>query len=253
MKYSTRPNLFRNWIVAFIDPSRLLSIIRFPRFLKHWFLYSHKAGYGSIRFRNSYPCLADWTPRTPVDPHYFYQACWAARKIHLYRPSIHVDVGSSVTIVGIVSAVIPTVFIDIRPLEAEVDGLECISGNILALPLKTGNIDSLSCLHVLEHIGLGRYGDKIDPEGHVKAAKELFRVLASGGHLLLSVPVGRERVQFNAHRVFSPRTIVSLFHPLVLEDFSFVDDDNKYFYGVNPEDAKACEYGCGMFCFRKME
>jgi hypothetical protein len=57
-------------------------------------------------------------------------------------------------------------------------------------------------MHVIEHIGLGRYGEALDPDGDLKAIRELVRVLAAGGNLLVVVPVGRPRIQFNAHRIY---------------------------------------------------
>jgi hypothetical protein len=87
--------------------------------------------------------------------------------------------------------------------------------------------------------------------GSVKAAKELQRVLAIGGNLLVSLPVGRQRICFNAHRVHSPMTVLELFSDLRLVDFSYVDDAGKLHNNVEPSDALNLEYGCGLFDFRK--
>ena len=97
-------------------------------------------------------------------------------------------------------------------------GLFTIAGDITRLPFADASIRSLSSLHVIEHIGLGRYGDPIDPSGCFAAMRELSRVLASGGHLYLSTPVGRERVCFNAHRVFAARTILNAVPDLRLDE-----------------------------------
>jgi hypothetical protein len=104
---------------------------------------------------------------------------------------------------------------------------------------------------VLEHIGLGRYGDPLDPDGHVKAAGELSRVLAHGGDLYVSVPVGRERVCFNAHRVFSAATVKELFATLELQEFALVDDAGRFAPGADAAAAEAQEYACGLFHFVK--
>ena len=61
------------------------------------------------------------------------------------------------------------------------------------------SVESLSYLHTMEHIGLGRYGDPIDPLGYLKGMNELQRVLKPGGKLYLSVLIGQERVEFNAY------------------------------------------------------
>ena len=62
-------------------------------------------------------------------------------------------------------------FIDIRPLELKLDRYTGKKGSIVALPFGDGSVSSLSCLHVVEHVGLGRYGDPIDPDGSKKPAR----------------------------------------------------------------------------------
>jgi SAM-dependent methyltransferase len=108
---------------------------------------------------------------------------------------------------------------------------------------------SVSSLHVIEHIGLGRYGDALNPEGSRLAAGELARVLRPGGRLFLSVPVGRQRVCFNAHRVFAPTTIVLLFASLKLRTFALVDDSGRFSEDIAFDGVGDLDYGCGMFEF----
>lgn len=203
------------------------------------------------RFVDSYPCLADATAKTHFDAHYFFQGAWLARKVSQQRPARHVDVGSDVNVVGVISAFVDTVFVDYRPLEVFLQGMENRQGNLLHLEFQGGTIDSLSCLHVIEHVGLGRYGDPIDPDGATKAATELSRVLAPNGSLFLSVPIGRERVCFNAHRVFAPDSVSRMFATLRLEDSALVDDGGRFHEHAAPEKMAGCDYGCGMFHFVK--
>jgi hypothetical protein len=157
------------------------------------------------------PCLVDWSTHTPFDAHYFYQGAWLARRVCSHSITGHVDIGSSVLTISVLSAYIDTIFVDFRPLKTTLPGLISIAGNILDLYFDTNSLRSVSCLHVIEHIGLGRYGDPIDPMGSAKAALELQRVVVSGGSLFISLPVGRERVCFNAHRVHSPTSVLRLF------------------------------------------
>ena len=112
-------------------------------------------------------------------------------------------------------------------------------------------MQSLSCLHVIEHIGLGRYGDPINPDGARRAADELQRVVDQGGMLYLSTPIGRERVCFNAHRVFAPGTILAWFSQLTLTRFSYVADDGSLNENVSPAAVPQLDYGCGFFEFRR--
>lgn len=197
----------------------------------------------------AFPQLWDKTTATPVDAHYALQGPWVFRRLLEHAPSSHVDVGSSLMYLGFFSAVVPTTFVDIRPAHLDVPNLRCEAGDILGLPYADGSLHSVSCLHVLEHIGLGRYGDPIDPAGHLKGLAELRRVLAPGGHLYLSVPVGRPTVYFNAHRVFDPETIRRAARPLQLAEFSLISDDGRLIEQCDLTLAQQQSYGCGLFHF----
>jgi len=104
---------------------------------------------------------------------------------------------------------------------------------------------------VIEHIGLGRYGDPIDPDGSVKAADELQRIVRSGGKLFISLPIGRERICFNAHRVHAPASVLEMFSQLKLVEFSYVDDNGQLRDAQSTQSASHLEYGCGLFQFEK--
>lgn len=193
------------------------------------------------------PYFTDKTKTTPVDPVYFYQDTWCASKIFQNKPKQHVDVGSSAKTVGIISQYTPTTMVDIRPLELSLDGLNFIEGSILDLPFEDNSVESLSSICVVEHIGLGRYGDPIDTFGSEKAIKELKRVVMPSGFLYFSVPVDDEcKCLFNNCRTFTPKTIIDLF-----DGFELVDQ--KYQYGnrlleqYNPE----LGFGTGLFAFKK--
>jgi len=224
----------------------------YPRFLASWRAYTRLPRAEPVRFRESHPCLFDRTPTTPYDPHYFHQAVWAARRIVVHEPQEHVDVGSEVTFVGMLSVSVPVVFVDIRPFSVTLPRLRPLVGDLLGgLPFDDRSIRSLSCLHVAEHVGLGRYGDELAPDGTRRACAELQRVLGSGGLLYFSLPVGRPRVCFNAHRVHTPRQILGYVSELELEEFSLVGDDFRLVYDADLDAAAALEYGCGLFVFRR--
>jgi len=167
--------------------------------------------------------IGDWQATTPVS-FYFYQDTWAFRKILQHRPAAHVDIGSTALLVGCLASVVRTTSIDVRPLPVTLPGLHALSGLITQLPFVSGSVESISSLCVIEHIGLGRYGDPLDPEGTVKAAHELCRVLAPGGNLYVSVPCGRSYVAFNGHRSFEKEEFLSLFRGLTLREFLLVND-----------------------------
>ena len=245
-------SLLKRWVLAFVAPKPLVGALHLPRYMRDLLRFRAMAPrVARPAFADTYPCLTDWTPSTPFDPHYFYQGAWLAAALRKTAPPLHVDVGSSVMMVSVLCAQVPTLFVDYRPLRARLDGLLSIAGDIKRLPFADGSVASISSLHVLEHIGLGRYGDPLDPLGSELAAAELARVLAPGGRLYLSVPTGRDRICFNAHRVFSPAVLLSLFPGLTLNGFSLVDDDGRFEPASSVQAAERLEYGCGMYVLSK--
>lgn len=160
------------------------------------------------------PCIYDNTLSTPIEPIYFYQDAWAFERIVAARPSRHVDVGSHHKYVALLSKVVPVTMVDVRPLALPMDSIRFLPGSILKMPFEDRSVGSLSSLCVIEHIGLGRYGDALDRQGTEKALAELMRVLAPGGDLYLSLPLDVEnRVYFNAHRAFEERYFEQLVAP----------------------------------------
>ena len=169
---------------------------------------------------NFWPCLNDRTTETPIDKYYFYQDTWAAKKVFEIQPADIVDVGSTALLVGILSQFIPTTSVDVRPLPISLEGLNCKQGSITDLPFHSNSVEFLISMCVVEHVGLARYGDQIDPLGSVKAFQEITRVIRSGGHFLFSVPLShREGLLFNAHRIFSKPQVL-----MMLDEFSIEDE-----------------------------
>ncbi len=220
-------------------------------YIRDWRAYRSLPHAERLRLRDVFPQLGDRVTSSPFDRHYFYQDVWAARAVAALGSDRHVDVGSRVDYVGFLTSHCEVVFIDIRPLAATLDRLDSIPGSILELPAADQSVNSLSCLHVAEHIGLGRYGDVLDPLGTRRAAGELQRVLAPGGQLLFSVPVGRPRVCFNAHRIHDPRDIVTMFDELELIEFSGVDDEGAFRQDRTLEELADSRYACGMYRFER--
>jgi len=235
------------------DPLRAIrALLSYPRYISDWRRYIRFPGSESLRMADAYPQLHDRIRASVVDGHYFYVNGWAMRQIVAQRPNNHVDIGSLTMFVNLLSAVLPVTFIEYRPLRSSIIGLTSLSGDILNLPFHDGSVESLSCLHVIEHIGLGRYGDPLNPHGTHKACAELMRVLAPGGNLYLAVPVGKPRVCFNAHRIHAPKTIVEYFAGLELVEFSGVHDDGQFAERVSLEEFEDSRYACGMFRFRRL-
>jgi SAM-dependent methyltransferase len=208
---------------------------------------------GDAPFEELQPGLFDKTPQTQSGGgHYFYQDIWALTKLAELSPEVHHDVGSRYDgFVGQATAICRVVAFDIRPPNIQLPRFEFRQGSILDLPLDDASVHSLSCLHVAEHVGLGRFGDELDPDGTKKALRELSRVLARGGQLLFSMPIGRERVCFNAHRVWHPERPVELFPELRLVEFKAVDDDGEFRTEAAPADFAEATFACGLYRFIK--
>ncbi len=201
-----------------------------------------------VRMKDAYPRIHDKTSTTPVGAVYFYQDAWCAGRVFATKPERHYDIGSKAEMVGIISQFVPTTMIDIRPLTLSLPGLSFQKGDILNLPFADRSIASLSSICVLEHIGLGRYGDALDPFGSEKTVRELIRVLAPKGNLFITVPVDAvDLVYFNAHRAFTRATVMELFAELDLVE-------EKYIYGDRLEDAyvPAKGFGTGLYHFRRV-
>lgn len=190
------------------------------------------------------PCLYDATAETPIDYSYYYQDAWAFELIAGRKPSQHVDIGSHHKFVSLLSKVVPTTMVDLRPLPVTLDSLKFLEGSILSLPFPDASVSSASSLCVIEHIGLGRYGDPLDPQGTEKALEELKRVICPGGDLYVSVPIDDvNRIYFNAHRAFSEEYLLKIFAPLeVLE--------RRYIYGSRYLDRLESGFGTGCYHLR---
>jgi SAM-dependent methyltransferase len=252
---STPQNLRHFWRfwVSPIFPIRLWAhtFSRYPKFFSDWRQYSKLPGAEPLRFLDSRPFVLDAVSATPFDAHYFYQAVWARERIAKLNAHQHIDIGSEINFVASLSSHLPTVFIDFRPLHAKVSHLTSIAGDILCLPFQTASLKSLSCLHVVEHIGLGRYGDPLNPLGTQQACTELARVLAPGGDLFFSTPVGHRRTSFNGHRTHPPSQIMSYFASLELREFSAVDDHHQMRTNAPIQDFEIAHYACGLFWFHR--
>lgn len=187
------------------------------------------------------------------DRHYICHIAWAARVLAQIRPERHVDIASSVFFSAAVSAFVPIDFYDYRYWFLTMDNLKTGFADIRKLSFVDNSIPSLSCMHVVEHIGLGRYGEDIDTEADLKSISELKRVLARGGDFLFVVPVGRPKVIFNLHRIYSYDQIIGYFKDLKLMEFALIPDKTPGNLIRNaPGDlADKQEYGCGCFWFRK--
>lgn len=227
-----KPSLVKlHWILITqfgIDPLRLArSSWGLPAFLRDWtrFRRTHS---GKM---NLMPCLHDrYEEGGATRSEYFWQDLIVARAIHAAKPVKHVDIGSRIDgFVAHVASFRDCEVFDVRPVSAAVPGVvfhraDLMEPASLSFAAGDGYCDSLSCLHAIEHFGLGRYGDPVNPLGYQRGIENMAQLLKPGGTLYLSTPVGQERVEFNANWVFDPRSIVSCAksNGLVLQQLSVI-------------------------------
>ena len=243
--------------LSFYLYQELRNLSKYPAFIKEFLFFkkASNAGRFEINWKDLYPCLNDKTTTTIFDRHYVFHTAWAARILARTLPEEHVDISSSVYFVALVSAFIRIKFYDYRPADLKLSGLQSEAANLVTLPFPDMSVSSLSCMHVVEHSGLGRYGDPLDYNGDLKAINELKRVLAKGGNLLFVVPVGgKPKIMFNAHRIYSFDQIISYFEELELVNFALIPEarkDGGLIENATKEIADAQTYGCGCFWFRR--
>ena len=225
-------------------------------------------GMGDFAFsrEDEYAFLTDYRKEAGrIDGHYFYMDILAAKKILENKAQHHFDIGSRIE--GLISHLlamdIDTTMIDIRPLPiknagngiAKLDFIQADATNLEMI--EDDSIESLSSLHAVEHFGLGRYGDAVEPNACFAAMCAMSRVLKPGGYLYFAVPVGKvEKVCFNAHRIFSPKTVVRGFRNLVLKNMYLIHSMELSEYTADEVEREEYssiigEYDCGVFIFTK--
>lgn len=239
------------------DPRRMVRSFRgIPRYVAGWF-----------RFRREYkgrldflPCLYDWYEEGgSTKDEYFWQDLHVARKIHLANPAKHVDIGSRIDgFVAHVASFREIEVFDIRPVTSLIPGILFRQADLMNPSESLAEYcDSLSCLHALEHFGLGRYGDPIDPHGYAAGLGNMAKILRPGGLFYLSVPIGKERVEFNAHRIFDPRALVRLAaaNGLLLREFAWIGPSRALIQSSSPDqdmdELGKLHYALGLFTFVK--
>jgi SAM-dependent methyltransferase len=251
------------WLRSFgIDLKRTISTAtNLPRFLAE-----------RHQFRSQLPNDFAWGTDLPILDErgassgtlgaYFHQDGLVAKWIFENAPKRHVDIGSRIDgFIGHLAVFREVEVLDIRPqphiahniIFRQLDLMEKLPEHWIECT------DSLSCLHTIEHFGLGRYGDSIDPNGYQKGLEQLKRMVKPGGMLYLSTPIGPQRVEFNAHRIFAAETLRSWFKDTwEIEKFAIINDAEELEEAVNwrskeIEEHFGCQLGVGIVAARKVE
>lgn len=241
----------------------LLSIRGIPSFIRDLYLFNknnfHK---NEFKIKSLMPMLADRFDNAGVAKgHYFHQDLYVAQKIFNANPQKHVDVGSRIDgFVAHVASFREIEIFDIRDLKIDIKNIKFLQLDLTVSKHPYSNFcDSISCLHAIEHFGLGRYGDPIDCEGHLKGFANLHSILKPNGVLYFSTPIGFQQIVFNAHRVFSMKYLIGMFeNKFEIISFSYVDDSGELHVNIDYNSTEALnnfnlKYGCGIFELKKIE
>lgn len=235
----------------------MMFLYKYFLYLRDFFLFRSQAKNNNLfKFGKRYPCIDDRFQESGVaSGHYFHQDLFIANKIFSNNPERHVDIGSRVDgFIAHVASFRKIEVIDVRPLNSKIINVEFICDDLMNPTSQLMNYsDSISCLHAIEHFGLGRYGDKIDYYGYIKGLDAINHILKPGGKFYFSVPIGEQRIEFNAHRVFAVKYLLKLLKDNYrIDTFSYVDDAGDLFIDVPLEKRQieknySCNYGCGIF------
>lgn len=214
---------------------------------------------------NVFPCVHDrFMDSAELKHEYFWQDLFVANKIYSKSPLKHIDVGSRVDgFVAHVASFRELDVYDFRHQSACVPNVNFLQGDFSLeeesfKKLHTGSsTDSISCLHTIEHFGLGRYGDSIDLDAVERGISNLSWLLSPNGTMYLATPIGRDRVEFNANYVFSPFKIISMASKVGLNLIDMHTIDSNGTSSVNFKDELELseisekDYILGLFIFTK--
>jgi len=242
-----------------LDPLKPIQLLRnLPWYLSDYRKLKAQATHSPFKFAlgRPFPCLMEKNAQSgSAHDHYFLQDLHVARRIHELNPVRHVDVGSRIDgFVAHVASFREIEVFDIRPLDTLIPGVRFRQADLMQLDESLIECtDSLSCLHTIEHFGLGRYGDPVDFDGFHKGLQNLRRLLKPGGRFHFSTPMGPQRIEFNAHRIFAARFLIDYFsQDYHIERFCYLSDDPYVHEGIPLNDPGidnnfGCRYGCAMF------
>jgi hypothetical protein len=240
-------------------PQLFISFCDLPRFILNYFkLLRSKNGDQLFTLFPNYPVLGEiYKPGGSINSQYFIQDLFVARKIYATSPKYHYDIGSRVDgFIAHLATFMEVKVLDIREIPNNIKGIDFVKFDILnPNSIELNSVESLSSLHVFEHIGLGRYGDNIDYLGHVDALNNVYKIMKNGGIFYFSVPIGKQRIQYNAHRVFSVEYLSDLFNnKWIVLNFSYINDKGQLIENEDHQnfDSSNIKYGCGIFVLKKI-
>lgn len=231
--------------------------VKFPGYIKDFIIFNkQKKIYGGFKYAKPIPILHEKKSEAGVlSGQYFHQDLYVAQKIFKNNPIKHLDIGSRIDgFVAHVASFRDIEILDIRHQESKVSNIKFRQLDLMSENIELENYcDSMSCLHAIEHFGLGRYGDNIDFNGHIKALKNMSKILKTGGKFYFSTPIGPQTIQFNAHRIFSVKYLKDIFDEnYTIDKFSYINDSGDIVINAEMSEENInnnfnCNHGCGIF------
>jgi len=207
----------------------------------------------------SQPCLSDrFNSAGSLDNQYFFQDIYVAKKIYNKNPITHIDIGSRIDgFIAQLSVFRKVTILDIRPLDSNIENVNFVQADICDSNFNFEKSLSVSCLHTIEHFGLGRYADPVGVDLWKVGLKNIWKIVEVGGIFYLSTPIGRQRIVYNAHRVFMPSSIINELYGARIIDFAYIDDEGN-FKSMDSLELKDLDeissnfsYGLGIFTILK--
>ena len=255
--------IYRFFLFFGFNPLVLINNLNGIRFYLHDFfeIKKQKGFDDKFSFGPNYPILSErYSDSGTVSGQYFHQDLFVARRIFQNKPIRHIDIGSRIDgFVAHVAVFREIEVLDIRNQVSKVKNILFKKADLMILPEDMLNsCDSISSLHAIEHFGLGRYGDPIDYNGYLKAITNITKILKVDGKFYFSVPIGKQRIEFNAHRVFSVKYLIALLKEnFRIESFSYINDRGDFFENIELNQLQilnnyGCHYGCGIFELTKI-
>ena len=241
------------FLIFGINLKKMFNLIHVFQYIKDFIKFKNKGG----KINNIYPFLENFNLVSNEHKNQFFHAdLLVSKKIYESNPSSHLDIGSRVDgLVAHLASFRKLDFLDVRSVDTSPhENINSIKKNIMNLD--TSNFDkkydSISSIGVISHVGLGRYGDEIDPHVHIKAIKSITKLLDKNGTIYVMVPVGKKRTEFNAHRVFAPEDIIEIFNNNGCKfiEFSLVDDEGNLHIDCDLQLSKDLDFGGGIFIFK---
>ena len=250
-------NLYISLTTIGFDPVKLINLRNIPRYISNLREFKRIGG----QVTNLYPIISDFNEQAgSARGHYFHQDLLVASFVNRANPERHIDIGSRIDgFVAHVASFRRIDVMDVRKLDnAGHENIAFFQADLTDPNSAHENItDSISCLHAIEHFGLGRYGDPLDPNGHIKGFNNILRMLKENGMLYISFPISNQNeVHFNGLRLFKVDDIfgwVKSDYKLDLLRFDYVDDNGNLHRDVNIKtEVIDVENGCGIYTFRKV-